>query len=75
MKLRLEQCGAEGVAVEIPYGLPVEEILQRSRSGDHSLIVMGAQGRGFFSEIFLGSVANQVARLAPLPVLLVPALR
>ncbi|MGC8884304.1 MAG: universal stress protein [Bryobacteraceae bacterium] len=75
MKLRLEQCGAEAVSVEIPYGLPVEEILKLARSGDFSLIVMGAQGRGFFSEIFLGSVANQVARLAPLPVLLVPALR
>lgn len=75
MKLRLEQSGAAEVATEIPYGLPIEEILTRARSGDFSLILMGAQGRGFFSEVFLGSVANQVARLAPLPVLLVPALR
>ncbi len=75
MKLRLEQCGAKQVATEIPYGHPIEEILNRARGGDFSLIVMGAQGRGFLAEIFLGSVANQVARLAPLPVLLVPALR
>ncbi len=75
MKLRLEQAGAAEVTTEIPYGHPIEEILSRARSGDHSLILMGAQGRGFLAEIFLGSVANQVARLAPLPVLYIPALR
>lgn len=75
MKLRLEQCGAAEVRTEIPYGLPIEEILRLARSGDATLILMGAQGRGFFREVFLGSVANQVARLAPLPVLVVPALR
>lgn len=75
MKVRLEQCGAAEAATEIAYGLPIEEILNRARSGDFSLIVMGAQGRGYFAEVFLGSVANQVARLAPLPVLFVPALR
>jgi len=75
MKLRLEQCGASEVAAELPYGLPIQEILERARQGGFSLILMGAQGRGFFAEVFLGSVASQVARLAPLPVLFVPAPR
>ena len=75
MKLRLEQCGAHSVQMEIPYGSPTQIILERARSNDFSLILMGSQGRGFIQEVFLGSVANQVARLAPLPVLFVPAIR
>ncbi len=75
MKARLEQCGAGEVSTEIHYGLPSEEILNRARQGDCTMILMGAQGRGYFAEAFLGSVASHVARLAPLPVLLVPALR
>jgi nucleotide-binding universal stress UspA family protein len=39
------------------------------------VIVMGSQGRGFISEVFLGSVSHQVVRQAPVPVLLIPALR
>jgi nucleotide-binding universal stress UspA family protein len=72
VKLRLEGCGASGVSIDIPYGSPTKIILDRARSNQFSLIVMGSQGRGFISELFLGSVANNVARLAPLPVLFVP---
>jgi nucleotide-binding universal stress UspA family protein len=75
MKLRLEQCGAAEVAVELAYGSPTRIILERARSNSFSLIVMGSQGRGFIEELFLGSVANNVARHAPLPVLFIPALR
>ena len=35
----------------------------------------GIEGKGFINEIFLGSVAHNVARLAPVPVLLIPASR
>ena len=73
MKLRLEQCGATSVQTEIPYGSPTEIILERARSENFSLILMGSQGKGFIREVFLGSVANNVARLAPLPVLFIPA--
>ncbi len=75
MKLRLEQCGARAVEMEIPYGSPTQIILERARGNDFSLILMGSQGRGFIKEVFLGSVANHVARLAPLPVWFVPAVR
>jgi len=75
MKEQLTSQGAEGVQVELPYGLPIEEILRRTRLGDISLVVMGSQGRGFFSEVFLGSVSHNVARHAPVPTLLIPALR
>lgn len=75
MKLRLEQCGASSVTTEIPYGSPTKIILERARSNTFSLIVMGSQGRGFIHEVLMGSVANNVARFAPLPVLFVPAVR
>jgi nucleotide-binding universal stress UspA family protein len=36
---------------------------------------MGSQGHGFLREVFLGSTSHSIARLAPAPVLLIPALR
>jgi nucleotide-binding universal stress UspA family protein len=75
MKLRLEQCRAAGVETEIPYGSPTSIILNLARSNTFSLIVMGSQGRGFIQEVFMGSVANNVARFSPLPALFVPAVR
>jgi len=53
-------------------GHPLPAILRVLESEDVSLIVMGTQGKGFIKEIFLGSVAHNVSRLAPCPVLLVP---
>lgn len=75
MKLRLEQCGAVSVQTEIPYGSPTQIILEHAHADSFSLILMGNQGKGFIKEVFLGSVANNIARLAPLPVLFVPAVR
>lgn len=67
--------GAAEVNIEVPYGSPTGLILERARKGDASLILMGTRGRGFLKELFLGSVAHNVTRQAPLPVLLVPAVR
>jgi nucleotide-binding universal stress UspA family protein len=75
MRARLEDRGAAAVHMDIPYGSPTALILERARTSGLSLIVMGSQGRGFIQEVFMGSVANAVSRLAPLPVLFVPALR
>ena len=75
MQQQLLQRGAAGVDMETAHGSPTEIILQQSRKEEFSLILMGAQGRGFIAEIFQGSVAHNVARLAPLPVLFIPALR
>lgn len=75
LKLRLEQSRPRAVHVAIPYGSPTAVILERARSNTFSLILMGSQGRGFIQEVFVGSVAHNVARHAPLPVLFVPAVR
>jgi nucleotide-binding universal stress UspA family protein len=67
--------GVSEVRIEIPYGHPVSEILKRTRKTEVSLVVMGSQGRGFIKEIFLGSVSHNITRQAPVPVLLIPAVR
>ncbi|TSA07378.1 MAG: universal stress protein [Deltaproteobacteria bacterium] len=53
-------------------GHPLPAIIRILESQDISLIVMGTQGKGFIKEIFLGSVAHNVSRLAMCPVLLIP---
>jgi len=75
MKEHLEASGAGSVSTAIEYGAPISVILNHARRDPFSLVLMGTQGRGFVQEIFLGSVANSVARLTPLPVLFVPSIR
>jgi len=53
-------------------GHPLPAIIRIIESQDISLIVMGTQGKGFIKEIFLGSVAHNVSRIATCPVLLIP---
>jgi nucleotide-binding universal stress UspA family protein len=75
IKARLEQGGATRVHIDIPYGSPTAVILDRARANDFTLIMMGSSGRAAIKEIFLGAVANNVARHASLPVLFVPGVR
>jgi nucleotide-binding universal stress UspA family protein len=70
-----ERLKVAGIAVVHPVydpGRPLPAIIKILETQDISLIVMGTQGKGFIKEIFLGSVAHNVARLAPCPVLLIP---
>jgi nucleotide-binding universal stress UspA family protein len=75
LESRLKVRGTVEVQVELPYGLPKQEIIRRCDQPDLSMIVMGTQGRGFFGEFFIGSVAAHVARRSSVPTLLVPPLR
>ena len=70
---RLQTLGAHEVTIELLHGKASEEIVRRAEKGDFSIIIMGGQGKGFLKEIFLGSVANEVARHAAVPLLFVPA--
>lgn len=72
LKDRLCSLGQVNVAIEVTQGFPAPEIVRRASGGTISLIVMGSQGRGFIAEVFLGSVAHNVVRLAAVPVLLIP---
>jgi nucleotide-binding universal stress UspA family protein len=72
---RLLKGGVSMVHDRFDPGHPIPAILKILESEDISLIVMGTQGKGFIKEIFLGSVAHNVSRLAPCPVLLIPPAR
>lgn len=71
-KEQLLQAGFPQVEAVFDPGHPLPAILKVLESRDISLIIMGTLGKGFIQELFLGSVAHNVARLAPCPVLLVP---
>jgi nucleotide-binding universal stress UspA family protein len=73
MKAALVEAGAGSVGVELRLGKPVRQIVAEAAERGHTLIVMGTRGRGALAEVMVGSVALNVARLAPVPVLFVPS--
>ncbi len=72
LKDDLQQRGASDVRIEISYGVPKKDIVERTKHDDVSLVVIGRQGRGYLSGFFVGSVSDAVARHSAAPVLLVP---
>jgi nucleotide-binding universal stress UspA family protein len=72
LKERLVQAGVAQVNTQIASGPPLPIIQGAWLLTEFTLILMGTQGKGLIKEILLGSVANNVARLAPCPVLLIP---
>ena len=52
-------------------GLPVNRILESAEKVHARMIVMGSQGRTGLARAMLGSKAEQVVRLAPIPVMIV----
>jgi len=62
--------GAKGV---LACGVPWEQILEVAAREHATLIVMGTHGRKGLKHALLGSVAEKVVRLSPVPVLTVRA--
>ena len=54
-------------------GLPVNRILEVAKKSDARMIVMGSQGRTGLKHALLGSKAEQVVHLSPIPVTIVKA--
>jgi nucleotide-binding universal stress UspA family protein len=76
MRFQAEQAGlAPGtIQYEIVEGWSVpEEILEAARRTRPAMIVMGTHGRTGLRRALLGSVAEEVLRRAPVPVLIVSA--
>ena len=65
---RFEDRGVE-LSTLLKVGEPWEEIIDAARRLDAGLIVMGTHGRRRLPRAILGSVAEKVARLSPVPVL------
>ncbi len=65
---RLHQHGLQGEMM-IVQGIPFQIIVDIAESHGADLIVMGTHGRSGFQHALIGSVAENVVRLAPCPVL------
>jgi nucleotide-binding universal stress UspA family protein len=57
----------------VRVGTPADEIVRYADFCDVDLIIMGTHGRSGLAHALMGSVAEQVVRAAPCPVLLVRA--
>ena len=53
-------------------GDPAATLVHEIKQGHHGLVVIGTHGRTGLSHILLGSVAEKLVRLSPVPVVVVP---
>jgi len=65
---RVTAAGVEG-SILVVHGIPVQEIVTTASIHHVDLIIMGTHGRSGFLHLLLGSVAENVVRLAPCSVL------
>ena len=63
----------ENPETALVVGLPVNRILEVAEKSGARMIVMGNQGRTGLAHVLLGSKAEQVVRLSPVPVTIVKA--
>jgi nucleotide-binding universal stress UspA family protein len=68
---RLAGLTEQAVTSVMPEGVVAEEVAREALTSNADLIVMTTHGRGPLSRFWLGSVADQLIRQAPVPVLLV----
>jgi len=59
------------VVRETAHGSPFVEIVKYAREHEIDVIILGTHGRTGLSHVFMGSVAENVVRQAPCPVLIV----
>jgi len=71
----LQKAATVDVDIALSQGSAARLIVDKARSVRATMIVMGSQGRGYISDIFLGGVTYQVLRHTPVPVLIIPARR
>lgn len=67
-----EETGVE-IATLLLRGLPVTQILHQAQEAGVDLIVMGSRGRTGLSNLLIGSRAQRVVQLSPIPVMVVKA--
>lgn len=68
---QLHRAGLKAFDAYVEDGLPAQVILQRAKDWEADLIVMGTHGRRGLDRLLLGSVAEEVVRCSPIPVLTV----
>ncbi len=63
------------VDIALGQGPAAHLIVDKARLTGATMILMGSQGRGYISDLFLGGVTYHVLRNTPVPVLVIPARR
>jgi nucleotide-binding universal stress UspA family protein len=61
-----------GLLSRLVGGDPASALLHELKGGGYDLVVVGTHGRTGLSHVLLGSVAEKLVRLSPVPVLTVP---
>ncbi|MEO1297479.1 MAG: universal stress protein [Cyanobacteria bacterium J06636_16] len=69
LQSKLDEMGCGGAHMDVCIGDPTTKIIGYAKEINADLIVMSSHGRKDISRFFLGSVAEQVVRLSPCPVL------
>ncbi len=69
-----EHCQMEGIEAEtlLEEGVPYQKIVEAAKRLDCDLIILGSHGHSGLEKIFLGSVAERVVGISPVPVMVVP---
>jgi len=73
LKKELQPTSNAEIEILIRHGSPSKQILENAEMFGATMIILGSQGRGYVSDLFLGGVSLQVIRKAHIPVLTVPA--
>ena len=53
-------------------GEPASALLAELKKGEHDLVILSTHGRTGFAHLLLGSIAEKLVRMSPVPVLTVP---
>ena len=57
---------------ELLSGDPTAKLVEELKKGGYDLVVLGTHGRTGLMHLLMGSVAEKLVRLSPVPVLTVP---
>lgn len=57
---------------ELIFGEPVHELSKQVKNEHANMLFLGRRGRSVFGDLVLGSVANKLAHVVGIPVVLVP---
>lgn len=75
VRREVEATGSRDVTARLVHGRPAPAILELAEREPFDLIIMGTHGRTGVERIVLGSVAEEVMRRAPCPVLTIKTSR
>lgn len=74
LQAAIELVAASGIAFRVikAHGEVVPTLLSTIANEHLDLIVVGSKGRGGLADLLIGSVANRLTQLSPVPVVVVP---